>query len=191
MNSGFPAGRVDLDRLRRGPVEWSGTLSAGPAAWGLEGSAFAGAPRMSYRAEPGGHGGVRIVGQLATTLSLTCRRCLGDMQWPVEVEFDFRFDPDVPEGQEGEGVFALDPDAPVLDFSGPLREELVLASPEYPVCRDDCLGLCPICGADRNESECECSSEEPDPRWEVLRELVSGGQAGTAAPDDADDSNDG
>ncbi len=134
---------------------------------------------------------MRVVGQLAATLIVSCRRCLRDMQWPMEIEFDFRFDPAVPEGEEGEGVFTMDPDAAALDLSRPLREELVLDSPEYPVCREGCLGLCPICGADLNESACECSGKEPDPRWDVLRKLVSGGQPRAAAKDDGDDSNDG
>jgi uncharacterized protein len=108
----------------------------------------------------------------------------------MEVEFDIRFDPDVTEGEEEGGVFGLDPDAATLDLVRPLREEFVLALPDYPVCEDGCLGLCPSCGANLNESSCECRPVQADPRWDALRELVTDGQP-AAAPDNEDDGNEG
>ena len=191
MNSGFPAGWVDLDRLRRGPVEWSGELPAEPGAWGLEQLDVLEPPRLTFRAESGGHGGVRVTGRLETTLLVRCRRCLGETGWPLEIDFDFRFDPTVRELEEEGGVFTLDPGAASLDLVRPLREELVLALPEYPVCQDGCLGLCPICGADLNESTCGCRQVQADPRWDVLRELVTDGQPGAAESADEDNGNEG
>ena len=140
---------------------------------------------------PGGHEGVRVAGRLETTLHVRCRRCLGETRWPLEIDFDFRFDPTVRESEEEGGVFTLDPDAASLDLVRPLREELVLALPGYPVCRDRCLGLCPICGGDLNESNCGCRRVQADPRWDVLRELVSDGQPGAAESTDEDDGNEG
>jgi len=52
-----------------------------------------------------------------------------------------------------------------------IREQMLLALPTRPLCREDCRGLCPQCGADRNEAECACVAP-PDPRWanlDVLR----------------------
>lgn len=191
MNSGFPAGWVDLDRLRRGPVEWSGDLPSEPGAWGLQQLDLVEPPRLTFRAESGGHGGVRVAGRLETTLHVRCRRCLGETRWPLEIDFDFRFDPTVRESEEEGGVFTLDPDAASLDLVRPLREELVLALPEYPVCQDGCLGLCPICGADLNASTCGCRRVQEDPRWDVLRELVSDGQPGAAESVGEDNGNEG
>ena len=191
MNSGFPAGWVDLDRLQRGPVEWSGDLPAEPGAWGLEELDVVEPPELKYRAEFGGDGGVRVVGRLKAALHVQCRRCLGETRWPMEIDFDFRFDPTVQESEEEGGVFALDAHAASLDLVRPLREELVLALPEYPVCRDGCLGLCPICGGNLNESTCGCRRVQVDTRWNVLRELVSDGQPGAAESTDEDDGNEG
>ena len=191
MNIGFPACRIDLDRLRRGPVEWSGDVPGDPATWGIETLRVAGDPTLRYRAEAGGHGGVRVTGRLEAVLVAACRRCVNEMESPVEIDFDLRFDPIVENWQEEEGVFGMDPDALILDILRPLREELLLAMPDYPVCRDGCLGLCPRCGADWNESRCDCAGEKGDPRWDVLRELVPDGQPRAAEPDEEEDGNEG
>jgi uncharacterized metal-binding protein YceD (DUF177 family) len=109
----------------------------------------------------------------------------------MEIDFDLRFDPSVQPWEEEAGVFGLDTDAASLDLFGPLREELRLALPEFPECRDGCRGLCPMCGSDLNETECDCSRKEPDPRWGVLRELVPDGQPRAAEPGHEDDGKEG
>jgi len=191
MNSGFPGLRVDLDRLRRGPVEWTGDLPAEAAAWALDELDFATGPRLRYRAEPGGHGGVRVIGRLEATLRLECRRCLRELLSPLEIEFDFRFDPSVEEWEEESSVFTLDPDAAALYLLRPIREELVLALPGYPVCREGCRGLCPVCGADLNESACGCTKEQSDPRWDILKKMPSDADEAVSALDDERDGNEG
>ncbi|MCL7970767.1 MAG: DUF177 domain-containing protein [marine benthic group bacterium] len=178
MNSGFPAARIDLDRLRGGPAEGTADLPADAAAWGLEEIEIAEPPRLRYRAEPGGNGGIRVTGQLQARLTVSCRRCLEPVLCDLEIEFDYRFDPAVRVEDGEESVFPLDPDGAELDLSRALREELLLATPEYPVCEDSCRGLCPRCGAELNQdADCGCGGEEPDPRWNVLREMVSDGRA--------------
>ena len=186
MNSGFPAGRVDLSALRAGPVKWSGNLPAEPGAWGLDELGAVEAPWLEYRAEAGGRGSVRVAGRLTAMLKLTCRRCLEEIEWPMAVAFDFRFDPAVREWEEEGGVFTLDPNAAALDLVRPLREEWVLAVPDFAVCQEGCRGLCEICGADLNESDCECARQHGDARWDVLKQIVLDGQPGVAKPDNED-----
>ena len=183
MNSGFPAARVDLDRLHSGPVEGAGELAGEAGSWGLEDVELLAPPRLEFRAEAAGSGGIRVRGDVQARAGLTCRRCLRGIEQAIEIEFDFRFDPVVEPWEEEEGVYGLDPEAAFLDLSGPLREELLLALPEYPECPEGCGGLCPMCGADLDETDCGCSTEERDPRWDVLRELVPDGQRSAAEPD--------
>ena len=186
MNSGFPAARIDLDRLRHGPVQVSADLPGDPASWGLTDVEMPEAARLEYRAEPGGPGGVRVSGRLLADLRLRCRRCLSPVQCPLAIGFDFRFDAAVQEEDGERGVFPIEREAAFLDLSQQLREEMLVAVPEYPVCRDSCPGLCARCGAELEEgSSCECAGDEPDPRWNVLRELVSDGEAG-GHPDEYD-----
>lgn len=60
-----------------------------------------------------------------------------------------------------------------LDVETPLTEQLLLALPTKILCKEDCLGLCPKCGHDKNEGECGCVLHEPDPRLACLAELFS------------------
>jgi uncharacterized protein len=71
---------------------------------------------------------------------------------------------------EAEDVLPL-PDGAELDVTAPVREQVLLAVPRYVNCREDCRGLCPQCGTNWNEAECDCTSDELDERWEPLRRM--------------------
>ena len=66
-------------------------------------------------------------------------------------------------------TYQLDEDA--LDLLPLVRDVLLLELPTAPLCREDCAGICPQCGADWNTTACECRTNEPDPRWAALRSL--------------------
>ena len=58
-----------------------------------------------------------------------------------------------------------------VDLEPMVRDTVGVALPLNPLCREDCRGLCPRCGADRNGGDCGCAEETGDPRWSALREL--------------------
>ncbi len=62
----------------------------------------------------------------------------------------------------------------MLDLGGVAWEQFMLAMPVNPLCRPDCKGLCPICGANLNLEACDCHKEEEDPRMAPLRNLKVG-----------------
>ncbi len=120
---------------------------------------------------------VRLAGRVATRARLTCGRCLSAFEAPLEAELDEWLDPDLVPGEEvvvEEGVLVMPLEGPEVDLAEIVRQHLVLAIPYAPVCRDDCAGLCPVCGTDRNQKPCGCSLRAPDPRWEVLRTALGG-----------------
>jgi uncharacterized protein len=113
--------------------------------------------------------------QLGTRVLGSCRRCLA----PVTARVAPRVKVLLVEGEDPD-----DPDAYVvpvrateLDLGDVIREELILAVPDFLVCRDDCRGLCAQCGADLNQGPCDCRPE-PDARWAALEALKA------ARPDD-------
>ena len=109
-----------------------------------------------------------LTGQVAARGIAECGRCLSDfpLEWEVPVEIMVLRDVDTDEG-EGDSL-VLHQSKGIVDLAEPLRECAVLALPLATICRDDCRGLCAQCGADLNETTCDCTQEEIDPRWEGL-----------------------
>lgn len=119
---------------------------------------------------PGSRG---IRGVLEGRFRSTCDRCL------VPFDRNVRIDVDVPILLAGEPVPAVDdasieaalrlsPEDLALDLAEPFRAAVLLEVPIKNLCRADCRGLCPLCGADRNATECACETSRRDPRWEAL-----------------------
>jgi DUF177 domain-containing protein len=96
-----------------------------------------------------------------------CMRCLEDAGHLIHV--DAR-EVDQPGG--GEDLRSPYFEDGRLDLAAWARDALALALPTQIICREDCLGLCSVCGENLNEAGPEHSHErEPDPRWAALREL--------------------
>ena len=109
-----------------------------------------------------------VGGQLSATGRTECGRCLSDFEltWDVPVEITVLRDVHSEEGVDDSMV--IHQKTGVVDLTRPLRESVILAFPLTVVCREDCKGLCAQCGADWNETTCECVSDDIDPRWEGL-----------------------
>jgi uncharacterized protein len=122
---------------------------------------------------------LRLSGRVGTRARLVCGRCLAAFEAPLVAELDEWLDPELEPGEEvlvEDGVLVMPLEGPEVDVAEIVRQHLVLAIPYAPLCRADCAGLCPVCGADRNHNPCRCPQRAPDPRWEVLRTAL-GGQA--------------
>lgn len=188
MNMGFPDRLLALDRLAAGPVDLSGPLRVDRDAWELEVVDLKGDPRLDLRIETTGDGAIRLRGLMLAEVEQECRRCLEPVRSQLELDLDLRFDPAVGPAEETEALYALEPQAAELDLLPALREELLLALPDFALCREECRGLCPRCGANRNEGDCECRTEAIDPRWDALRKTIpSEPEAATGAGDASDD----
>lgn len=124
----------------------------------------------------GSHVGSDVIarGTLRGKETLPCRRCLTDVEVEIDESVEFLFRSGVTEEQaKAEEVYPLPEEDRYLDVSGPVREHILLTAPRFAVCRPDCKGLCPECGARLNETTCECDTTELDERWAPLRELKS------------------
>jgi uncharacterized protein len=115
--------------------------------------------------------GFLVRGSFSGVLALPCSRCAEEFELPVEGEFDgFEEVVDVPEAED-ESRLRVVKGAPELDIAGVLWEQFVLALPERPLCDEQCRGLCPACGRNRNQGDCGCAKDQGDPRLAVLRNL--------------------
>src|SRR5689334_9244295 len=120
---------------------------------------------------------VRLVGQVRTSLTVDCSRCLDPFEVPVANEFDQLYlpaaentgGPDEEVNVEDLGVSFYEDDT--IDLGQLMREQFYLSLPMKPLCQPECKGLCPVCGINRNRESCDHKQEWVDPRFEALRRL--------------------
>lgn len=110
--------------------------------------------------------GVLVSGTVQGSLAGECGRCLDPITSMFEVDLQELYAYPESEATEDE-VGRLDGD--LLDLEPALRDAVVLGLPLTPLCRDDCPGLCVVCGAKRGG--CGHDAEPDDPRWAALRDL--------------------
>jgi DUF177 domain-containing protein len=164
---------LDLARLEReGSLTVAVEVPVDHPLWRGSGLRLRRALRGQLRARVAVSGEIVVRGELEAHLEEECRRCLDPV--PVSVEraltlvYGSSDDAEQPVGGEAR---PLPSTGAALDLSEAVREELILMRERFVVCDPSCRGLCPICGANRNEKNCDCSLEEPDPRWDALRAL--------------------
>lgn len=166
--------RVDLQRLTRGPASIDSRVPVDDPLWQEADVTLAAPLTVEGSAQAAGRGGVLVRGSLRAQIATACRRCLAPLNVDMTDTFEMLFDPAVDEGDEDFVLYPLDPEADELDLSVPLLERVLLKMPEFPLCREDCRGLCPQCGTDLNTGDCDCTSVESDPRWAPLLALRGG-----------------
>jgi uncharacterized protein len=114
---------------------------------------------------------VLVRGSLRTAVRLSCRRCLEPVESEIDAHVDLLFAAPMEgeeEGDDGE-VYPLPPRGDDLDLTGAVREHVVLETPALALCREDCRGLCPSCGADLNDGACECAPQAVPTAWDALK----------------------
>jgi uncharacterized protein len=121
---------------------------------------------------------VFVNGHVETRAQVECDRCLQPVEIPVNTDFALQY----VTGSEYEAARAVELteaemsiavfDGEVIDIDEIVKEQVVLTVPTRMLCREDCKGICPECGADRNSGECSCSTNEIDPRWAALKKLI-------------------
>lgn len=126
--------------------------------------------------------GILVDGPVEALVELTCGRCLEPFTQSISLSLEEQFYPtiDVVTGIslpdiENELVFPIDQNHQ-LDLREAIRQNLLLALPMQPICKEDCAGLCPQCGKNLNEGPCSCKPPI-DERLNVLGDLLKGMQA--------------
>ncbi len=121
--------------------------------------------------------GILVDGPIEVLVELDCVRCLETFTLPISFRLEEQFYPTIdvitglslPES-ENELIFPIDPNHQ-LDLREAIRQNLLLALPMQPLCKEDCAGLCPQCGKKLNEGPCDCPPPS-DERMSVLGDLL-------------------
>ena len=121
---------------------------------------------------------VFVNGHVETRAQVECDRCLQPVEIPVNADFALEYitgseyeSSGVAELTEEEMSVAVF-DGKALDVDEIVKEQIVLAVPTRMLCREDCKGICPECGTDRNTGDCNCATNDTDPRWAALKKLI-------------------
>ncbi|HYD53333.1 MAG TPA: DUF177 domain-containing protein [Gemmatimonadaceae bacterium] len=164
----------DLQSLRTKAAHVSGELAPDDPVW-REGDARPSGPvRVSGRISSAGPDRFYWHGRIEGGNVLPCRRCLADAHVALSEETHVIFS-QAGDREDDPDVFELDPGMQELDLKPAVRELWLLHALTYPLCRDDCKGLCPTCGADLNAGPCGCPSQT-DSRWDTLRKATGGSE---------------
>jgi uncharacterized protein len=121
-----------------------------------------------------------VKGRAVARVQVECDRCLKLIELPIDSRFKLEYV--TQEDYQAQQAIELTEDdldltvfdGEVIDVDALVTEEILLAVPDHILCKDDCKGICPRCGADRNSVDCGCETAEVDPRWAGLKELVNG-----------------
>ena len=164
--------RVDLRELaRKRRLSIDEAVAPGDAFW-TEGDFRPAAPlRVRLDIQLAGED-VVARGDVEGQVGMACRRCLRDVIAQVDEELALVFRPGLTRVEaEAEEVYALPEKGDELDLTDAIREQVALAVPQFVICEESCRGLCPQCGTNLNETQCDCESGGTDPRWAALRKL--------------------
>ena len=126
---------------------------------------------VTYSGKIVNHLGVlRLTGTIKTILNTCCSRCLKPLDILLTAETDVILSRDAG-AEEEDDVFPLEENA--VEVEDVLVPALILQVDMTYLCKEDCKGLCPICGCDRNETECSCQTRQIDPRLAALASLLN------------------
>jgi uncharacterized protein len=120
---------------------------------------------------------IRVVGGFSTRIAVKCARCLEPVASDLKSSFDLLYRPRGIEGR-GPDTSISEAETEISFYSGDgllledvLKEQVLLAVPLKALCREDCKGLCPGCGANRNRERCDCAPPAGDERWAALGKI--------------------
>ncbi len=112
--------------------------------------------------------------EIQTSGQFECDRCLDEFQLPLNAALTvvYLYDKDEAAKYAEEDIQILTPDTVYIDPTEDVRQVIILSVPLKLLCREECKGLCPRCGANLNHATCTCVQDSSDPRWNSLRGLI-------------------
>jgi uncharacterized protein len=122
---------------------------------------------------------IRLRAHFAGVFEQLCARCVEPVREKLEGDFDLIFRPEGVDAEPGEHAITEDEtEIGYYEKSGLLledavREQVLLTLPGRTLCQEDCQGLCPQCGVNRNRTTCACAERPADSRWKALADIAA------------------
>jgi len=165
--------KVEFRQVKAGGSEFSFSVPATDLELEIEGFKFSEPIEVELTATKSGDE-IVFQGKVSTLIEAECARCLELFEKRIssKMQFVVQFmDVGGPEDTGDDDFVVLPKTTEDYDISDRVRETIILELPYKPLCKADCKGLCPMCGADLNETDCGCTQDKTDERWDALREL--------------------
>lgn len=148
----------DIRTLSQGPVQVDSTLATDDPVW-MDGDLLPiGGVKVQGRISEAGTGRYYFSGGLEGSAAGECRRCLTPVKYPVKGEMQLIYVDADDETADEPDVYGLADLGTKLDLRPAVREQWLLEAAVLPLCRPDCKGLCPTCGAELNDGPCTCAT---------------------------------
>jgi uncharacterized protein len=121
---------------------------------------------------------IRAQGRVTTRVRLGCSRCLAEYVADIDAPFTVFYLPvaaGMSQDEEveltAEDLVSVTYEGDEIDFAGEISEQVLAEIPYKPLCREECRGLCPVCGVDLNVSDCGCKDESFNIKFGALKKL--------------------
>ncbi len=118
-----------------------------------------------------GGGKAEIEGNVKLVFRTQCDRCLAEVETPMELSFERTAVAPEAEGEEEDSDDSHFMEGYQLNVETLVYDEILLNWPMKILCREDCKGVCPVCGRNRNEGDCGCDTFVPDSRLAALQDI--------------------
>lgn len=151
----------DIRTLSQGAVQVEGDLHADDAVWLDHDIRPVGNVHVTGRLSGAGSGRYYFSGAFTGTANGECRRCLVPVESAVSGDAHLLFADADDENADEPDVFPIGELGTMLDLKPAIREQWLLEVPQLPLCRPDCLGLCPTCGVDLNSAGFHICDKSP------------------------------
>jgi len=117
---------------------------------------------------------LQVAGEITGELQFNCSRCLEPFRYHLDTGFEeqYRHVTQIAEDGDDNRSYQIYEDD-IIDFTDAVMEHLILGLPMKPVCSQECQGICPQCGTNKNISKCLCKDDDIDPRFAALKDYFN------------------
>lgn len=115
-----------------------------------------------------------VQGKARLAFALACDRCLREVDYTFDLSFDYEAVPPDYTGGDNDGDLSSELiEGYHLNVDELVNNELLLEWPMKVLCKEECRGICKVCGKNQNDGECGCDDFVPDPRMEAIMDLFN------------------
>jgi uncharacterized protein len=162
--------RINISNLSEGIHEYD--FNTEPFKIGLD-ERFQSAVKLQVKLDKSARQ-IFLQAKVRTEGTFVCDRCLDTFIFEVARKYSMVYvqgDRSTIDLKKDEEVQVLSPDTNYIDLDEDARQYIILAIPQKLLCREECEGICPSCGVNRNNGRCTCYDHVTDPRWDALKKL--------------------